>query len=138
VDLTGAVEMMGSAAPLDSWPAGDTGHARSRLLRAHPLLDDGRLRVDRLGRRLFQATAEAQHWWRPMAAVPVAAAIFVDAGHTSARLARPGSGGDGVGDVDVGVGFRLALPARAGLFRTDVAHGLRDGRSALSISWATR
>ena len=58
--------MLGSAAghlasrrtPLDVWPAGDTGHARQTMLRAHPLLDGSRLRVDRLGRRLVHTSVE--------------------------------------------------------------------------------
>jgi hypothetical protein len=49
--------------PLDLWWAGDTGHARAALLRAHPALDGGRLRADRLGRTLGIVSLEAQRWW---------------------------------------------------------------------------
>ncbi|MGH9346259.1 MAG: C39 family peptidase, partial [Vicinamibacterales bacterium] len=59
-EVSGALETVGGAtAPLDVWPSGDTGHARRTLLRAHPVLDDGRLRVERLGRHLLQGTVEA-------------------------------------------------------------------------------
>jgi hypothetical protein len=36
--------------------------------------------------------------------------------------------------VDPGAGLRVSL-AGAGLLRIDVAHGVRDGRTALSIGW---
>src|SRR5205085_7498917 len=65
VAMTGSI---GTAAvttdtPLDLWPAGDTGQARSIVARAHPVLDGGRLRVNRLGRLVSFASAEAQYWW---------------------------------------------------------------------------
>jgi hypothetical protein len=133
IDLSSVIEAAATGAPLDLWPAGDTGQARRTLLRAHPLLDDGRLRIERLGRHLLQATAEAQHWWRAARVAPIGAAIFIDA----ARVTRRPSSAPAraLGDVDVGAGFRLAFPGREGTFRADVAHGLRDGRNAFSISW---
>jgi hypothetical protein len=132
LDLSSAGQTIAARAPLDLWPAGDTGHARRTLLRAHPVLDDGRLRVDRLGRHLAQVSAEAQHWWHASGAVPIGAAIFVDA----ARLAgRPLANARNLTDVDTGAGFRLALPGRTGFLRADFAHGLRDGRNAVSVSW---
>ena len=130
LDVEGTLETIQRDAPLDLWRAGDTGHARPTLLRAHPVLDGGRLRVDRLGRHLAQATAEAQHWWRPAGAIGLGAAAFVDVARTSGRRVA-GS----LTDADAGAGIRLTLPGRAGLFRLDVAHGLRDGRNALSVSW---
>jgi hypothetical protein len=36
--------------------------------------------------------------------------------------------------TDVGAGLRLAVPG-SGVFRIDFAHGLRDGRDALSLGW---
>jgi len=36
--------------------------------------------------------------------------------------------------VDAGAGIRLSLPG-VGVLRLDLAHGLRDGRNALSIAW---
>ena len=134
LDLAGSLEVAAADAPLDLWPAGDTGQARRTLLRAHPALNDGRLRVDRLGRHLMHATAEAQHWWRAARVAPIGAAIFVDA----ARLAHRPAGAPQrpIADVDVGAGFRFAFPGRRGMFRADVAHGLRDGRNAVSIGWS--
>jgi hypothetical protein len=134
VDLNGVLESATAATPLDLWPAADTGHARRPLLRAHPVLDDGRLRLDRLGRRLAQATAEAQHWWAAFA-LPIGAATFVDLARTWRGPAIDGIRGRS-GEVDLGVGFRLALPGARGTFRADLARGLRDGRTVFSIAWA--
>jgi hypothetical protein len=79
-------------------------------------------------------TAEAQHWWRAARVAPIGAAVFVDAARTGRRPSaladrRP------LMDADAGVGFRLALPGRRGLFSVDFAHGLRDGNNAVSVRW---
>jgi hypothetical protein len=116
--------------PLDLWFAGDTGHARSVLLRAHPLLDDGRLRVERLGRRIGFASGEVQRWWRGPAGVAAAGAVFADA--TLVGLRRMAATR---GDTDVGIGARVALPGVAGVFRVDVAKGLRDGATAVTFAY---
>jgi hypothetical protein len=104
------------------WFGGDTGQTRETLLRAHPLVDDGRLRIEQMGRRLWNASVEAQQWWSA-GVVRTAAAAFVDAARVGARLAEGARA-----DVDTGVGLRIALPGTAGTFRADVATGLlRDG-----------
>jgi hypothetical protein len=36
-------------------------------------------------------------------------------------------------DVDAGAGFRVAVPGLAGVFRVDLAKGLRDGATAVSF-----
>ena len=114
--------------PEDIWFAGDTGHARDALLRAHPVLDDGRLLTDRLGRRIWHASGEAQQWWSGPAGLRLGAAAFADAARVSRRL------GPGVrGNVDAGVGARAAVPGLPGVFRFDVAKGLRDGATAVSF-----
>ena len=109
------------------WFAGDTGQARDTLLRAHPLVDDGRLRVERLGRQLLNASTEIQRWWAP-GLLRAGGAAFIDVARTSGRI-EPGSRGD----VDAGVGFRLALPGVAGVVRADVATGLRHGGTRWSF-----
>jgi hypothetical protein len=128
-----AAETVTRRAPFDLWPAGDTGHARDLLLRAHPVIDDGRLRSERLGRALIGATGEARRWWRAGPAA-VAGAAFLDAGRTAWRH----DGGAALVDVDLGAGLRFSLPAQQqGVFRLDFAHGLRDGRNALSLVWSS-
>jgi hypothetical protein len=113
--------------PPDLWFAGDTGHARDVLLRAHPVLSEGRLVTAQLGRRIVHGSIEAQYWWN-LALSRVAGALFLDAANVSGRL-DPGVRRD----VDAGVGARLAIPGVRGIFRADVARGLRDGATALSF-----
>jgi hypothetical protein len=132
VVLLGAAALQGvnAAAPLVLWPAGDTGHARPTLLRAHPVLDDGRLRVERLGRLLLQASAEAQRWWEAHPLLRAGGAVFVDAARTAARAGLPPRN-----DVDVGVGVRLAVAGISGFFTADVARGLHGRATALSLTY---
>jgi hypothetical protein len=114
--------------PADVWFAGDTGRARSVLLRAHPLMADGAMRVDRIGRQIVYISGEAQQWWTGSARVRIGAAAFVDVARVDRRAdlrART--------DVDVGIGARLAVPGVSGTVRIDVAKGLRDGATALSF-----
>lgn len=116
-----------SAVPPDLWFAGDTGQAREPLLRAHPVLQDGRLLTQQLGRGIVHASFEAQQWWT-VAVTRVAAAAFLDAARVFRRL-DPASRTD----VDAGLGARLAIPGVRGVFRADVARGLRDGATAISF-----
>jgi hypothetical protein len=128
--VRGGIQALGADAPLDTWAAGDTGHARAPLLRAHPVLADGRLDVQRLGRRLQHAGVEIQRWRPGPGAISLGFSGFLDTARTSHRLAA-----DPRVDADVGVGVRLAIPGQRGLFRVDIAHGLRDGRDAVSVAW---
>ena len=123
-----AVQGASDRAPLDLWWAGDTGHVRAALLRAHPALDEGRLRADRLGRTLAHGSLEAQRWWMIAGPVRAAAAAFGDMARTGHRV-----DGGGLGDVDVGFGARLAVTGMPGIFRIDVGRGLRDGATAVSF-----
>jgi hypothetical protein len=123
----GGAALATTSTPPDLWFGGDTGATRNTLLRAHPIVDDGRLRADRIGRHIVHGSVEGQHWW-PLSLVRAGAALFVDAALVGQRLA-----GNRRGDVDVGAGGRLALPGAAGTFRLDVARGLRDGATTVSF-----
>jgi predicted double-glycine peptidase len=127
--IAGTMDAVSALTPLDLWPAGDTGHARNTWLRAHPVLDDGALRVERLGRRAGGLSIELQRW-RGAGPVRIATAAFTDVLRTAGRLK-----GESLTDADVGIGLRILLPAGAGLLRADVAHGLRDGANAVSLAW---
>jgi hypothetical protein len=117
-------------APLALWPGAGTGPARDVLLRAHPLLEDGRITGDVFGRRVAHAGIEVQRWLRPFASiVRIAPAVFVDAAAARERL-HAGS----AWNADAGVGLRLAAPG-SGVLRVDVAKGLRDGATAFSVGW---
>jgi hypothetical protein len=117
--------------PPDLWFAGDTGRSRPIALRAHPLVDDGEIRVERLGRRILHGSLEAQRWWSTRSPIRVGAAVFADVAQVGDRL----SVGERT-DVDLGAGLRIAVPGVAGTFRLDVAKGLRDGATALSFVFA--
>lgn len=123
-----AVQGASRRTPLDLWWAGDTGHVRTTLLRAHPVLDQGRLRVDRLGRTFIHGSLEAQRWWIIAGPVRAAAAAFGDIGRTGRRFE-----GGARGDVDLGLGARVAVTGMPGIFKVDVAKGVRDGATAVSL-----
>lgn len=119
-------------APLALWPGAGTGRGRSQLLRAHPLLDDGRVVGPAFGRTLVHGGAEATAWvlggFGPLRA---GVAGFVDA---AAAGDRPEAWPGDRTLVDAGGGLRLRL-GDAGTVRLDAAAGLRDGRTALSAGW---
>lgn len=118
----------GVTTPPDLWFGGDTGQARPVFLRAHRLVEDGQMIVDRMGRTIVHGGAEAQYW-RTWSRFQVAPAIFLDAVHLG-RRALPGTRGD----VDAGAGVRLA-GFGGGVLRLDVARGLRDGAVRVSAGF---
>jgi predicted double-glycine peptidase len=115
-------------APADIWFGGDTGRARPVPLRAHPVITDGQLRVEQIGRQIGYTSGEVQRWWSRTPRVQLGAAAFVDV----ARIDRR-TGMSARTDVDLGIGARLAVPGVSGQLRVDVAKGLRDGATALSF-----
>jgi hypothetical protein len=126
----GGVTLASSEAPLALLPGASTGQGRDVLLRAHPLLHDGVVRGV-FGRRLVHAGVEWAYWSRPvLRTLRLAPAVFVD---TARAFAVPAFG-DPRAHVDTGAGIRVAIPG-AGVLRADVAHGLRDGRTVLSVGW---
>jgi hypothetical protein len=117
---TGVLAAVTRSAPLDLWSGGDTGVARSTLLRAHPLLEDGAIRASELQRVLPNASLEYQRRAASRPALQVGWAAFVDATNRH---------------VDTGIGLRFKLPASPSVLRIDIARGVRDGATALSASW---
>ncbi|MDP9324100.1 MAG: cysteine peptidase family C39 domain-containing protein [Acidobacteriota bacterium] len=125
-------DLAASDAPLALWPGAGTGQARDVLLRAHPLLDEGIVGNGAFGRRLIHGGVESRLWLQPARKpIRLAPAVFLDAARSSRGLEPV----DKPWQFDAGAGIRLALPG-SGMLRIDVAHGLRDGRNALSIGWA--
>jgi hypothetical protein len=121
-----------TSAPLDLWPAVDTGHARPLLLRAHPLLHRGAIRSADLSRLLAHATVERQQPLAINLPASLSWAVFVDAANQFAAGPAPASI-----SIDVGAGLRIGLPGTPDVIRMDLARGLRDGRVAFSIGWST-
>ena len=134
-------ERVSEAAPLALWPGAGDGHARTPLLRAHPLLNDGIISLDgssAFGRTLVYGFVEAQRWFERPSVIRMAVGGFVDVARAS-RRAGPG-GAQAIDPVlaDVGAGLRVKIPGTAGVLRIDVARGLRDGAAALTVGWLFR
>jgi hypothetical protein len=121
-----------SHAPFGIWPGADVGHARDVLLRAHPLLTNGVVDVDGgvFGRTLAHGGMElqAKTFTRPAGGARLA--LFTDIARASRGLAPIAASRT---QIDVGVGLRLRMAGDARALRIDVAHGLRDGRTAISV-----
>ena len=128
----GSVDGAGADTPFALWSGAGTGHGRSALLRAHPLLHDGVIRDGVFGRTLAAGGGEWQRWGPPVRRVlRVAAAAFADL----ARAYDVPAFADPRAHLDVGVGLRLSVPG-AGVLRADLARGLRDGEVAISVGWS--
>lgn len=125
-----ALEFASDGAPLAFWPGAGVGHARRTLLRAHSLLDDGVITGDVFGRRLYSGGVEGRYWTKPWkGTIRFAPAVFVDAARAERRVT------DGAAwHVDAGGGVRIAIPGSQ-VLRIDVAKGLRDGNTVVSIGW---
>jgi hypothetical protein len=74
---------------------------------------------------------EAQRWFERPSIVRIAPAAFVDV----ARASRRGAAGVDSAQVDVGAGVRVKIPGASGVLRVDVARGLRDGATAVTLGW---
>jgi hypothetical protein len=121
-------------APPDAWFGAGTGQGRPLLLRAHPVLVDGRLAGPVFGRTIAHSTTEVRRelWARPLWAIGVAG--FADA----ARAWRRADGSRSAVHVDVGVGLRIRLGGSRSVLRIDVARGVRDGKMAASAGVGIR
>jgi hypothetical protein len=127
----GGLEFTSNEAPLALWPGAGLGHARATLLRAHSLLDDGVMTGDVFGRRLYSAGTEFRHWMKPITSVlRWAPALFVETARADRRI-EP----DAAWHVDAGAGIRVAIPGSQ-VLRIDLAKGLRDGSTVVSIGWS--
>jgi hypothetical protein len=124
------IELASHDAPLAYWPGAGLGHARRTLLRAHSLTDDGVITGDVFGRRVVSAGTEWRRWTKPLkGAVRLAPALFIDTARADDRIAAGRAW-----HVDAGAGVRLAIPG-SNVLRLDVATGLRDGKTVVSVGW---
>ena len=127
----GRADVVSAAAPLALWPGAGDGHARPALLRAHPLLSDGVVTGPAFGRTLTYGNTELQRWIDHGTLVRFGLAAFADAAHATRTFGNE----DPRTQLDVGVGLRLRVPGARGVFRADVAAGIRDGAHAVTVGW---
>lgn len=134
VAVAGARFSLASAeAPLSLWYGAGEGRARPGLLRAHLLMHEGIIDGGVFGRRVATANIELQRWFTtPVPALPIAVAVFTDAGHATHRL--PGATGDPL-SIDSGIGLRAKTPGVDGIARLDYARGLQDGQQRVTVGW---
>lgn len=125
---SGTLALASSAAPLGVWEGAGTGHGRSLLLRAHPLLDEGVIDGAVFGRRVAHVSMERRHPLGGVGPLGFALAGFADAARHWKGFV-PGSL-----QVDAGLGLRVRVPGE-GTLRIDVARGLRDGGTVVSAGW---
>lgn len=116
-------------APLAVWPGASTGQGRDLLLRAHPLLTDGRVTGPAFGRSIAHATVELEQPLTIPIPIRVAIAAFTDAARVSSG---PHAGG---ALVDSGVGLRIRTGVWDGVLRIDVARSWQDRGTVVSAGW---
>jgi len=126
------VQGASDGAPLGLWPGAGTGHARSHLLRAHPLLEDGVVTGVAFGRLLLGGQVEAVPIAWSLGPVRLGLVVF---GDVARAWERPGLTEPGPWHLDLGAGLGVRLPGGAGVFRLDAAEGVRDGAFKLSAAW---
>lgn len=97
-----------TGAPPTVWDGAGTGQLRAPLLRGHPLIRDGRVRGDALGRGLAHGTL-AWGWHVPAGPATASLELFVD----GARVWAPLGGGRPRSYVDPGIELGVSSPAGA-------------------------
>jgi len=119
-----------SDAPQGTWPIIGSELAWTLPLRAHPATSGGFLAGRNVGRTIFHAGLAADHPVHRVGPFILAAGLFLD----GADVIGPMDGSGNRFYLDAGGGLRLGLPeGRLGVLRIDLARGLTDGRSALSV-----
>lgn len=117
--------------PLALWSGAGTGIGRSRLLRAHRLIQDGILSGATFGRQLVRGGVEGELPVAALGPVKLGIAAFVDA----ARAWDGAVGANPIAAVDLGTGLRVRIPGRRAALRLDVATPLAGGGLRVSGGW---
>lgn len=121
-----------SEAPFALWSGAGEGRVRGPLLRAHGLLRAGRINGTMFGRQMAHATLELQQWLPKPSLARLGGAVFAD---TAVAGSRPVFATGLPFQIDAGIGLRVRVPGRGGVFRIDVARGMRDGSRAFIATW---
>jgi hypothetical protein len=131
---TVGADQVTDAAPRALWPGAGEGRARTILLRAHPMLDDGIIDVNTsetaFGRSMQYVNGEAQRWLTWPKTPRIALAAFVDVARSSERTDRTTTV-----YADVGSGLRIRIPGVGKALRVDFAHGLTDNANAVTVGF---
>src|SRR6185436_8871512 len=126
------IEAASARAPFDVWAGADVDQGRDIFARAHPLLNGGVVDGGIFGRTLAHGGVELQARAFTREPAGLSVAVFGDVARARHALAPAATGRT---QIDVGVGLRLRVAGQARTLRIDVAHGLRDGRRAISVGW---
>jgi predicted double-glycine peptidase len=122
------------AAPRALWSGAGEGRARTTLLRAHPMLDDGIIDVTAtqtaFGRSTQYANGEALRWFTWPSTPRMALAAFVDVARSAER-----TDGTSIVYADVGAGLRIRIPGVGKTLRVDFAHSLKDKAKAVTVGF---
>jgi hypothetical protein len=129
--LRAGVDLASVHAPLGAWPIAGANLSLVIPLRAHPETSDGRLLGTNVGRVLAHGGASADLPIRRIGPIVVATGAFLDGAEVS--KSADGSGKDRF-YLDAGAGLRVGIAnGHLGVLRVDVARGLLDRRSAVSV-----
>ncbi|MEZ4648227.1 MAG: C39 family peptidase [Candidatus Eisenbacteria bacterium] len=126
------IEAASANAPYALWPGAGVGRARRGLLRAHPLLRDDIVTGPVFGRTVWNSGVERRIARWNGGLLSAEAALFLDA----AGALDADAEFDARWQTDAGVELRLGEIGGTEPVRLDLAHGLRDGRWAVSLTWA--
>lgn len=123
-----------SNAPLALWPGGGTGTGRGRLLRAHPLLEEGIVNGLVFGRRVVSGGLERRVFPWEIRRVRLGLGVFLDTAQAWDRLIPR----DVPWQFDVGGGIRIASRSGHSELRVDFGYGLQDQETAISAGVTAR
>ncbi|HWA16010.1 MAG TPA: hypothetical protein VG817_06245, partial [Gemmatimonadales bacterium] len=125
-------DLADASVPVGLWPFASGDVPWSIPLRAHPLTEDNLLPSATIARTVMHGGFAIDQPFYRAPLVSVALGGFVDLATMSDRL----NGGSNRTFVDAGGGLRLGLADGAlGVFRIDLATGLNDDRTALTVGF---
>jgi hypothetical protein len=133
------IELASPDAPLGTRPIAGGNLSLDIPLRAHPEVEAGRLLGSNVGRVVAHGGVTADHPVHHIGPIVLAAGAFLD----GAEVIEPADQSGSRWYLDLGAGLRVGIAdGHLGVLRIDVARGLLDRRSAVTIgvhpSWPPR
>ncbi len=125
------IDLTSQQAPLGAWPVASTSISSTIPLRAHSRISNGLLRSTTTGRRILHGGLSGEHPVLHAGPFILAAGLFLD----GAEVMSPANGsGRSRLFLDAGGGIRIGIQdGQLGVLRVDLATGLTDHRSALTV-----